>query len=127
MLQDQTERAALAAYLTREVPEIGQLQSLQKFSDGQSNPTYLLTADSGQYVLRRQPPGELLKSAHAVDREYRVIAALADSEVPVARAIHLCLERDVIGSLFYDRSVAGVGVVRRAGVLRHFHSSRQSG
>ena len=52
-------------------------------------------------MLRRQPPGELLKSAHAVDREYRVIKALADTDVPVAKAYHLCEDRDVIGSMFY--------------------------
>ncbi len=101
MLEDQPDIDALVSYLAREVPEIGQLRQLEKFSDGQSNPTYRLDTESGQYVLRRQPPGELLKSAHAVDREYRVIAALRDSEVPVARAIHLCEDRDVIGSMFY--------------------------
>jgi aminoglycoside phosphotransferase (APT) family kinase protein len=72
-----------------------------KFAGGQSNPTYLLDAQSGRYVLRRQPPGQLLKSAHAVDREFRVLSALADTPVPVARAFHLCEDRDVIGSLFY--------------------------
>jgi aminoglycoside phosphotransferase (APT) family kinase protein len=77
------------------------LRDAEKFSDGQSNPTYLLTTSAGQYVLRRQPPGELLKSAHAVDREFRVIKALQGSEVPVARAIHLCEDRNIIGSLFY--------------------------
>ena len=101
MREDRLDRAALEAYLARQVPEIGALQELEKFSDGQSNPTYLLATDRGRYVLRRQPPGKLLKSAHAVDREYRVIAALAASEVPVARAIHLCEDRGVIGSLFY--------------------------
>ena len=98
---DQVDIDTLADYLAREVPRIGRLQQLQKFSDGQSNPTYLVETDSGQYVLRRQPPGELLKSAHAVDREYRVIEALQGSAVPVARAIHLCEDREVIGSLFY--------------------------
>jgi len=101
MPEDQPDIGALQSYLAREAPEIGDLQRLEKFSDGQSNPTYRLDTSSGQYVLRRQPPGELLKSAHAVDREYRVISALRDSEVPVARAIHLCEDRDVIGSLFY--------------------------
>jgi aminoglycoside phosphotransferase (APT) family kinase protein len=72
-----------------------------KFAGGQSNPTYLLDAQSGRYVLRRQPPGQLLKSAHAVDREFRVLSALAGTPVPVARAFHMCEDRDVIGSLFY--------------------------
>lgn len=101
MLEDQLDLAALQPYLSLHLPQVGQLQQLEKFSDGQSNPTYLLTATSGQYVLRRQPPGELLKSAHAVDREFRVIHALRDSEVPVARALHLCEDRGIIGSMFY--------------------------
>ena len=91
----------LGNYLQRQVPETGRLISADKFSDGQSNPTFLLDTDSGQYVLRRQPAGELLKSAHAVDREFRVIKALQGSDVPVARAIHLCTDRSIIGSLFY--------------------------
>ena len=80
------------------------LQHAEKFARGQSNPTFLLTADSGQYVLRRQPPGDLLPSAHAVDREYRVIDALRNSEVPVPRALHLCEDREVIGSMFFVMS-----------------------
>ncbi len=101
MSAEQPEFDALAAYLAREVPQLGRLRTLEKFSDGQSNPTYRVETDVGRFVLRRQPPGELLKSAHAVDREFRVIDALGDSEVPVARAIHLCQDRGVIGSLFY--------------------------
>ncbi len=72
-----------------------------KFSGGQSNPTFKLEAKSGTYVLRRQPPGKLLKSAHAVDREFRVMRALADTDVPVPRVLHLCEDRELIGSLFY--------------------------
>jgi len=75
--------------------------SLQKFKGGQSNPTYKLTADSRQYVLRRQPPGKLLQSAHAVDREFLVISALQNSAVPVAKVYHLCEDPEVIGSMFY--------------------------
>jgi aminoglycoside phosphotransferase (APT) family kinase protein len=74
---------------------------LEKFQGGQSNPTYRLVAASGSYVLRRQPPGKLLKSAHAVDREYRVMKALAGSGVPVPRVHALCESVDVIGSMFY--------------------------
>lgn len=74
---------------------------LEKFKGGQSNPTYKLSAASGTYVLRRQPPGKLLKSAHAVDREFRVMAALAGTDVPVPRLHGLCESRDVIGSMFY--------------------------
>jgi aminoglycoside phosphotransferase (APT) family kinase protein len=104
MGNDQLDLDVLTSYLLPRVPEIGELLSAEKFSDGQSNPTYLLTTTTGEYVLRRQPPGELLKSAHAVDREFHVIKALQGSEVPVARAIHLCEDRDLIGSLFYIMS-----------------------
>jgi len=75
--------------------------TLKKFSGGQSNPTFLLSATSGQYVLRCQPWGKLLKSAHAVDREYRVQKALAETGVPVAKMFHLCEDTDVIGVKFY--------------------------
>jgi aminoglycoside phosphotransferase (APT) family kinase protein len=74
--------------------------TLHKFSAGQSNPTYRVEAASGRYVLRCQPLGQLLKSAHAVDREFRVQRALADSAVPVPRMLHLCEDREVIGVKF---------------------------
>jgi len=73
----------------------------RKFAGGQSNPTYLLTTPGAAYVLRRKPPGKLLKSAHAVDREYRVQSALWGSGVPVPRMLALCAEEGVIGSIFY--------------------------
>jgi len=101
MAVDQLDSGIIGKYLESNVSGFKGLKRVEKFSDGQSNPTFLLSADSGQYVLRRQPPGELLKSAHAVDREFRVISALASSDVPVARALHLCTDRDVIGSMFY--------------------------
>ncbi len=93
--------AVLLAYLERHVPGFEGPAKMEKFAGGQSNPTYKLTAASGNYVLRRQPPGKLLKSAHAVDREFRVQMALRDSNVPVARMYHLCEDRKVLGSLFY--------------------------
>lgn len=74
---------------------------LEKFAGGQSNPSYKLTAVSGSYVVRRQPFGKLLKSAHAVDREFRVLKALRHSKVPVPRVFHLCTSPDVMGSMFY--------------------------
>jgi aminoglycoside phosphotransferase (APT) family kinase protein len=74
---------------------------VEQFKGGQSNPTYKLTAASGQYVLRRQPLGPLLPSAHAVDREYRVLAAVSGTGVPVARVHALCEDANVIGSKFY--------------------------
>lgn len=101
---DILDDAGLSNYLSRHIDGFeGPLVS-RKFSDGQSNPTYLLQAGGTQYVLRRKPPGKLLKSAHAVDREYRVIAALADTDVPVPRALHLCDDDSVIGSMFYIMS-----------------------
>jgi aminoglycoside phosphotransferase (APT) family kinase protein len=72
-----------------------------KFSGGQSNPTYLLETQGGTFVLRRKPPGKLLKSAHAVEREFRVQAALRGTDVPVARMFALCEDDTVIGSPFY--------------------------
>ncbi len=75
--------------------------TVAEFAGGQSNPTYLLHAGEQQYVMRRKPPGELLKSAHAVDREYRVMSALAGTDVPVARTYALCMDDDVIGTWFY--------------------------
>ncbi|MCV2883779.1 phosphotransferase family protein [Aestuariibacter sp. AA17] len=75
--------------------------ALEKFSGGQSNPTYLLNAKDKRFVLRRQPFGKLLKSAHAVDREFRVLSALAETNVPVPKTYHLCEDPSVIGSMFY--------------------------
>jgi aminoglycoside phosphotransferase (APT) family kinase protein len=91
----------LGPYLEAHVEGFNSLVKVEKFTDGQSNPTFKISAASGEYVLRRQPPGKLLKSAHAVDREYRVLAALANTDVPVARVYHLCEDRDLIGSMFY--------------------------
>ena len=79
----------LAKYLTKNMDDFRGPLTVTKFAGGQSNPTYKIDSISGSYVLRRQPPGKLLKSAHAVDREFRVISALKDSEVPVAKAYHL--------------------------------------
>lgn len=91
----------LAGYLETQIEGFKGPLTAEKFSGGQSNPTYMIKAASGNYVLRRKPPGQLLKSAHAVDREYRVISALANTDVPVPRALHLCEDDDVIGSMFY--------------------------
>ena len=93
--------AALAAYLEVHVPDFRGPLASTKFKGGQSNPTYRIDAASGTYVLRRKPPGQLLASAHAVDREFRVLTALHGSAVPVARPLHLCSDESVIGSMFY--------------------------
>ena len=96
--------ATLQAYCDSNVPAVGKLISLEKFSGGQSNPTFKLLTSTGEFVLRRQPLGHLLKSAHAVDREYRIIDALQNTRVPVPRAVHLCTDNDVIGSQFFIMS-----------------------
>jgi len=75
--------------------------SVRQFEGGQSNPTFLLSSPSGEWVLRKQPPGRLLPSAHAVDREFRVLRALADTGVPVPRALLYCSDASVIGTPFY--------------------------
>ncbi len=91
----------VAQWLARHMPGFEGPLRAEKFPTGQSNPTYRLIAGSGRYVLRRKPPGVLLKSAHAVDREFRVQKALEGSAVPVARMRVLCEDEAVIGSAFY--------------------------
>ena len=119
----------LNAYLEDRVDGFRGLFKAEKFPGGQSNPTWLLSAASGRYVLRSKPHGNLLKSAHAVDREFRVIHALAATEVPVARALHLCENEDVTGAMFYvmsyeegrvfwDPALPELGKTERAGYYR---------
>ncbi len=95
------DEASLAAWMQGHVPGFSGPLSVMQFKGGQSNPTFLLTCGDRHYVLRRKPMGELLPSAHAVDREYRVIRELAGTEVPVARVHALCEDPAVIGSAFY--------------------------
>lgn len=97
----QIDTPRLDSYLREHIAGYVGGGNLQQFLGGQSNPTYLIEDASGTYVLRKKPPGKLLPSAHAVDREYRVIAALADSGVPVPRARLLCDDDTVIGQMFY--------------------------
>ena len=97
----QLDPGVLEPYLEASIEGFRGPVTIEKFAGGQSNPTFKLTTPGGAYVLRRQPPGELLKSAHAVDREYRVLRALEGSAVPVPKALHLCEDRGVIGSMFY--------------------------
>ena len=93
--------AALGRYLREHVAGFEGPLEVEQFKGGQSNPTYRLQAGGKRYVMRRKPPGTLLPSAHAVDREYRVITALAGTEVPVARTHALCADESVIGTMFY--------------------------
>ncbi|MGH1350844.1 MAG: phosphotransferase family protein [Methyloligellaceae bacterium] len=95
------DMAALAPALEKDVLGFSGLNEITKFNTGQSNPTYLLTADSGKYVLRAKPPGKLLKSAHQVDREFRVMNALKETDVPVPETLFLSEEDSAIGRMFY--------------------------
>jgi len=97
----QLDLEAVERYLAAHVPGFRGPLTAEKFAIGQSNPTFRLDSPSGPLVLRRKPPGVLLKSAHAVDREFRVQRALAGSDVPVARMHVLCEDESVIGSMFY--------------------------
>jgi aminoglycoside phosphotransferase (APT) family kinase protein len=94
-------QAVLDDYLRAHIDGYHGGGNLKQFLGGQSNPTYLIEDASGSYVLRKKPPGRLLPSAHAVDREYRVISALASSGVPVPRTRLLCDDDSVIGQMFY--------------------------
>src|SRR5215218_6647001 len=91
----------LAAWLGDHVAGFRGKVTAERFAGGQSNPSYRLDTASGAYVLRRKPSGPLLPSAHAVDREFRVMRALADTPVPVPRVHALCEDTGVIGSAFY--------------------------
>lgn len=98
---DEHHQKALHDWLRQALPGYtGQFQ-LEKFAAGQSNPSFLLTTGPHKFVLRRKPAGELLASAHAVDREFRLISALQHTDVAVPTPIALCEDNDVIGSMFY--------------------------
>lgn len=101
MSAQQLNLTRLESYLRENLPGFSGELSAEKFAGGQSNPTFRLDAGGTSYVLRRKPPGELLPSAHAVDREFRVISALENTAVPVPRAYLLCEDESVIGSMFY--------------------------
>lgn len=96
------DEGALATYLAGRVPGLVPPIRVTRFAGGQSNPTYRIDSQDGSFVLRRQPPGLLLASAHAVDREFRVLAALGrDNAIPVPRVHLYCEDHEVIGSPFY--------------------------
>ena len=95
------DTAPLAAYLRARVGDAAKDLTVEQFQGGQSNPTYRITTAERRYILRRKPPGFLLPSAHAIDREYRVMSALASTEVPVAKMHALCEDAAVIGTAFY--------------------------
>src|SRR6201987_5420091 len=95
----------LDAWMRQHVEGYGAPLPVQQFKGGQSNPTYRLDTPGRSYVMRRKPFGKLLPSAHAVDREFRVISALSKQGFPVARAYALCTDDNVIGSAFYIMSM----------------------
>ena len=95
------DEAALAAWLSENVEGYEGPLTVFQFKGGQSNPTYQLVTPKRKYVLRRKPPGRLLPSAHAVDREFKVISALNKVNYPVAHAYALCTDDAVIGTMFY--------------------------
>ncbi|MCF8198147.1 MAG: phosphotransferase [Sulfuritalea sp.] len=99
--QDAFDTQRLAEWMAAHVEGFSGPLLAEKFKGGQSNPTFLLRDTRRKYVLRRKPPGKLLPSAHAVDREYKVISALAATDVPVAKTWALCEDDSVIGTMFY--------------------------
>lgn len=96
-----TIRENLQDYLLQELPGFNGPATLVQLTGGQSNPTFKLTTADHAYVVRCKPPGEILESAHAVDREFRYLSALATTAVPVPRVYHLCEDPEVIGCMFY--------------------------
>lgn len=95
------DERALADYLRRELGGLSGEMTVRQFRYGQSNPTFLLSIGDREYVLRKKPPGKLLPSAHAVDREYRILKALEATDVPVPRTYLLCEDESIIGTAFY--------------------------
>lgn len=95
------DEARLAAWMQAHVEGFEGPLEVRQFKGGQSNPTYQLVTPRKKYVMRRKPPGKLLPSAHAVDREYKVISALHPTGFPVARPYGLCVDDEVIGTMFY--------------------------
>ena len=106
--------------------------SIKALTGGQSNPTFLLTSGRDKFVLRKKPDGVLLKSAHAIDREYRVISALKNTPVPVPAALAWCDDEDIIGTPFYlmsyldgrvfvDQSLPGMTPDQRGAIYREMN------
>ena len=95
------DSANLQPWIDEYVPNAGNIKAIEQFKGGQSNPTYKIITESKNLVLRRKPPGKLLPSAHAVDREYKVITALYETDVPVPKTYGLCEDDDVAGTAFF--------------------------
>ena len=118
----------LPAFLAEVAPALGPLRSAERLTGGQSNPTYRLRLANGMLVLRKQPDGDILPSAHAVDREYRVMRALAGTEVPVPEMVAYCDDREVLGTpfflmahlegrVFHDSAMPGLAPAERGAIF----------
>ncbi len=121
------DEARLAAWLERNLPGFAGPLAVRQFASGQSNPTFHLQSAAGEHVLRKKPPGVLVESAHAIDREFRVLSALASGDVPVPRTRVYCEDAEVIGTPFYvmdyqpgriftDPLLPGMTPIERAGI-----------
>ena len=117
--------AKLEAYLKENASGFEGPLEIQQFKGGQSNPSYFLITPNKRYVLRKKPPGKLLPSAHAVDREYKVISALKGTGVPVPETFCLCEDEDVIGTIFYVMDFVD-GDVEWDPALPHFTNEQRS-
>jgi len=95
------DQGKLQEWIDSNAQSVGKIINIEQFKGGQSNPTYKLSTENKNFVLRRKPPGKLLPSAHAVDREYKVITSLCDTDVPVPMTYGLCEDADVIGTPFF--------------------------
>ena len=105
----QFDVAALQKFMEQQVEGYQGSLTVEEFAGGQSNPTYLLHGGGTQYVLRKKPGGELLKSAHAVDREYRVLTALQGADVPTAKTYAFCEDESILGTMFMSWNTLMVG------------------
>src|SRR5262245_16393622 len=95
------DEAALAEYLGAHLAGMGEKLEVRQFAGGQSNPTFVLSSGSRRWVLRKKPPGTLLPSAHQIEREHKIFAALGKTGVPVPRVHVLCEDPSIIGTSFF--------------------------
>lgn len=130
----QFDATRLEGYMCSHVEGFHGPLDVSQFKGGQSNPTYLLTSPTGKYVLRRKPPGKLLRSAHAVDREFTVISALYAADFPVPRPLVLCTDEEVVGTMFFimeyvdgrifwDLDLPGFGPDERQALYDHMNQT----
>jgi aminoglycoside phosphotransferase (APT) family kinase protein len=120
---------SLQKHLDKNLEGFGQILECKKFGDGQSNPTYLLSSSDRKSVLRKKPVGQLLKSAHAVEREYQVMTALSETSIPVPKTRLLCEDETVIGTaffimeyiegrIFWNPALPDIDTVQRQGIFK---------